>query len=584
MLTPRTMKSRFQGFSNSQQYMDWGVRYCEPMTAKEIVGEEEQNAILNSKGYFIEEKFDGTRATLHLYDTRRYSSFHSFQDGPINFIAWESILTCFNSKIMSDVYDMVSSNQNIYELSVILANYFKDYGTLSSSRGTVHIHSGGITVNVKVAGSKAFETSLLWSYVSELLISLFTHGYFYPFRTVSRCFSRRVSVKTDWFVENTDSVPHIRDIQFPPEFHDCVIDGEMFVPGKPFKEVASILNSTWDKAVLRQEESGKVVFHAFDILYYKGICVEKLPLWRRKEFLDRVVKALNSPYVVMVPYYRSGEVITNYSHSRISLIDSSGCKYKYPELWDSFMKEYKTSGAFSPLTPRAFYEYIVASGGEGVMIKPIDGKYYHKRGREYQKIKKFLTREVIIMGFTDPTKEYKGKFPNDRWPYWLSPDGKFHLSVNKVSNLSASELKKSGHIPVSKYWYEEWVGNIVYGVVITDSEIKSLPKNKSFTVKDMTLCGKKVKVLEVGECSGFDENFRYMFTCNALDVEGNPVRASKATIEECGFKELNWIGQVIEVKANELFKDTGKLRHPRFLRIRRDKSPLDCTFKDHVSL
>lgn len=41
------------------------------------------------------------------------------------------------------------------------------------------------------------------------------------------------------------------------------------------------------------------------------------------------------------------------------------------------------------------------------------------------------------------------------------------------------------------------------------------------------------------------------------------------------------IGKVIEVKANEQYKDTGKLRHPRFLRMRDDKDNLACTWTDH---
>ena len=31
----------------------------------------------------------------------------------------------------------------------------------------------------------------------------------------TRCFSRRVSKKTQWFCENTDSLPHLRDIDIP---------------------------------------------------------------------------------------------------------------------------------------------------------------------------------------------------------------------------------------------------------------------------------------------------------------------------------------------------------------------------------
>jgi len=88
-----------------------------------------------------------------------------------------------------------------------------------------------------------------------------------------------------------------------------------------------------------------------------------------------------------------------------------------------------------------------------------------------------------------------------------------------------------------------------------------LPKNKKFNIEEMILEGDDVLVLEVGECSGFDEETRKMFSEDPK----------------------SWIGKVIEVKANEIFKDTGKLRHPRFLRIREDKAPTECTYKDHIS-
>ena len=91
--------------------------------------------------------------------------------------------------------------------------------------------------------------------------------------------------------------------------------------------------------------------------------------------------------------------------------------------------------------------------------------------------------------------------------------------------------------------------------------MKKLPRSKKFNIEEMIIERNKVPVLEVGECSGFDEETREMFS-------NNPE---------------SWIGKVIEIKANEIFKDTGKLRHPRYLRLREDKSPLECTYKDHVS-
>ena len=42
------------------------------------------------------------------------------------------------------------------------------------------------------------------------------------------------------------------------------------------------------------------------------------------------------------------------------------------------------------------------------------------------------------------------------------------------------------------------------------------------------------------------------------------------------------IGSVVEVKANELFKDSGKLRHPRYMRRRFDKSAEECTWENHL--
>ena len=126
-------------------------------------------------------------------------------------------------------------------------------------------------------------------------------------RGFTRCFSRRVSKKTNWFCENTDSLPHLRDIDIP-ELAGTVIDGEMFIDGRPFKDVSATLNCLWDEAVKRQTEMGNITFHAFDIIRYKNINCEKMPLCKRKEFLQKVIDRVNSPYLVMVPYFDSDEI------------------------------------------------------------------------------------------------------------------------------------------------------------------------------------------------------------------------------------------------------------------------------------
>lgn len=440
----------FQNYRSKEDYERAGVIGICPMTAKEIEQEEEQDKLLASSNYYVEEKFDGTRATLHFYE----------------------------------------------------------------------------------------------------------HN--------TRCFSRRISVKTNWYCENSDSLPHIRDLNIP-ELNGTIIDGEMFIPNRPFKDVSSTLNCTWDEAVRRQKELGNIVFHAFDIMYYKGLCIEHLPLEIRKQYLIKVVKEINSPYIKLVKFYDK-EVPVNLSGEDTNLIMNSGSKYPtlYAEYYDSIFPQ---SGR-TTLSHKAYYEYIVMNGGEGVILKPKDGKYYHKRGREYQKIKKFLTRDVIIMGFSAPEDQYKGKFPSpDKWDYWES----YENDIIDLSQFNEADRKmyiknswnKDEWRPVSKFYANNWVGNIRYGVIITDEEMSKLPKNKKFNIEELINkeTGEVFNIIEVGECSGFDEEMREYFSDNSFSL----------------------VSTVIEVKANELFKDTGKMRHPRFMRMRPDKNYEQCIWKDHIN-
>lgn len=354
-----------------------------------------------------------------------------------------------------------------------------------------------------------------------------TRGILHFFNDGCRVFSRRISKKTDWFAENSDSLPQMRDLAIP-ELSGTVIDGEMFIPDKPFKDVSATLNCKWDKAIERQQELGDIVFHAFDILYYCGICVESLSLRRRRLFLLKVFAVLRDKGVKcieLVPSYRCGESI-------------KPVKFGYESM-----------------TPYEYYLRIVQSGGEGVIVKDLSMPYEHKRSKAYLKIKKFYTRECILLGYSEPTKYYDGKFPDGHWDYWETPDGTLLSDLSPAPN--AKKHLGMGYKPVTKYYINNWAGSMIFGVVITPEEISSLRGDKTFETKTVTINGVTFIVLVIGECSGFDEE----------------VRASLS---------VNDIGKVIEVKCNEIFKDTGKMRHPRFLRFRPDKDALDCTYKNHI--
>lgn len=364
-----------------------------------------------------------------------------------------------------------------------------------------------------------------------------------------RVFSRRISKKTNFYVENTDSLPQIREIDIP-SLAGTILDGEMFINGLPFKEVSSTLNCLWDKAVDRQIEKGFISLHAFDILFYKGIDLRKMPLIRRKEYLRLAVEEANSPYIEEVKYYNCGEEIPD---SRLSYLDriESGDEDLYLEMLEehkeTFPNLYECIEEDKNLTPRAYYELIVSTGGEGLIVKPKKGQYHHKRGWEYSKIKKFLTRELIIIGFDEPTREYDGKDAKN-WSYWESKATHKKVQGNFYNNKE--------YEAVTKFYFNNQVGNLLLGVIISNEEYDKIPKNKRgelFTIDNNT-------VMIVCECGGFDDDTREYFTRSRDKL----------------------IGQVVEVKANELFRDSGKMRHPRYMRMRFDKEAERCTWSDHI--
>lgn len=392
------------------------------------------------------------------------------------------------------------------------------------------------------------------------------HLYYDEF-SYCRVFGRSKSVVTEWLSEDTDRLPHMRDLVFSEEWKGTIIDGELRIPGYEFKEVSSTLNCLVDEAISRQLEYGHVVLNAFDIMYYKGKCVENLPLIKRKELLHEVVEMLQSPYVIEHPYYQGicevQELSNEDGQKLVKDITERGEHSQYVTLFKEINAQSnhtKKEGTYN-LTRKAFYEYIVLTGGEGVMIKDRNGVYEEgNRTRAYQKIKKTMTVDALIMGFTPPTKEYKGKFPDPKiWRYWEDESGVlWDTSVYKNYKYVSDNILKCS--PVSKYYAEDWVGTMRFGVVITKDELDKLPKKKKFVIEDFVLNGSTVKVLEIGECSGYDEDVR-RYLSNDPDSH---------------------IGETVEVKCNGIFDDTGKLRHPRFIRLRPDKLNTDCTWKDHI--
>lgn len=378
----------------------------------------------------------------------------------------------------------------------------------------------------------------------------------------NRLFSRRISKKTDWYAENTDSVPHLRDLK-TKNMYNTILDGEMRIDGRDFKDVSSTLNCLYDEAIKRQAELGYITFHAFDIIYFKGVYVAKMPLIKRKELLRQIVEEINSDYV-LEELYTDHTIDVEIDRYLLNLYHLGDLE-KYPNLNRDITNT--LGGENEPFTlevdKRTWYEYILAKGGEGLMLKSKQGTYKHARGREYTKLKRFETWDVVILDFLEPTIYYEGKEsenPNGKWNYWCDASDETEILHQEMTMI---EAESEGLRPVTKHYAMDWIGTVKYGVIINDLELaewqKKNPKDKAEVMQVIGKDNLLVNYLVVGECSGMDEETRQYMTKHKLEL----------------------LGTVIEVGANEILK-TGKLRHPRFIRFRTDKEENRCTWKDHI--
>lgn len=180
-------------------------------------------------------------------------------------------------------------------------------------------------------------------------------------------FTGRASKTTGKVVERTDNLPHLRDLP-PQSLTGTVLDGEIVVvgdvpPGGRSKHVTSIMGSKPEEAIRKQGERGWLHYRVFDCLFYQGEDIRGSALIHRHNAAAQAVKAWGNPYVSMV---------RQELHAK-----------------------------------RAFYKKIVASGGEGIILKDLQAAYGNEKA--WTKVKAVWTADVVIIGYKDAKAESKKK-------------------------------------------------------------------------------------------------------------------------------------------------------------------------------
>lgn len=365
-----------------------------------------------------------------------------------------------------------------------------------------------------------------WSEIAELKMDGH-RGTLHIGEESNRAFSRRISDKTDWYNENSDQVPHIRDLILP-ELKGTVIDGE-FDYGTTSMGVQSVMGALPANAIQFQYKNGFIKFFAFDILYYKGINVQKMPLWKRKVYLMKVVKAFEAKYgecgIEFTHIYAHLGAYTNLIDFWADYLKEENVKYN---LFDALVE--KTS---IPSNYRELFKELLEAGYEGLMIKDVNTTYEQKKTKNMIKLKGVSTWDCVIMGLTETTKIYDGK-SIETWKYWLhEPTGDL-VEGDYFDRWAIEDLT-----PVSKPYFMGWCGGIQYGV------------------------WKDGKLVRVGDAKGIKDKV----------LEDLKENGHKYVAEQ----------RVVEIKANGIVDmKKGSLRHPRFVKWRDDKDSKQCTWNDHI--
>ena len=184
-------------------------------------------------------------------------------------------------------------------------------------------------------------------------------------------------------------------------------------------------------------------------------------------------------------------------------------------------------------------QQLLADGYEGVVITRGDSTYLpgKRTNKDTLKIKKELqeTIDCVIMGANSPTKQYTGKEP-ELWEYWFDEStnekilAKDFLEKNHTT-IYAAYADGATVIPVTKNWFYGWAGSLKLGLYASNNAL-----------------------VHVGDLSGLTDEMKENWR--------------------------SYLNKVVEISCMEISEDKdGKkgFRHPKFMGLRDDKAPEDCT-------
>jgi ATP-dependent DNA ligase len=176
-----------------------------------------------------------------------------------------------------------------------------------------------------------------------------------------RIFSRSAGVADPTKpLEKTASLPHLAALKFP-ELVGTVLDCEILALGKDSATLSGLVHRKD-----HSEESKELKIFVFDCLIINGKKITDKSYQARFGYLLSISYKLQCEHISILPF------------------------------------------ASSPLQKRKLYESVIASGGEGIMLKRLDAKYIEgeRPSNNWYKAKKSGTYDCVITGFSTGKGKY----------------------------------------------------------------------------------------------------------------------------------------------------------------------------------
>lgn len=378
----------------------------------------------------------------------------------------------------------------------------------------------------------------------------------------NRLFSRRISKTTGWYGENTDQLPHLREMILPG-YEGTVIDGEICRDGETSKELQSVMGALPAKAIQDQFVKGFVDYDLFDILYYKGVNIQAMPLWKRKLYLWDVIFAFWLAYGEDCHVNYLTTLITPES---ASILDTMR-KYAHSKDLTQIPRDLvKTVPSFI----EHFLEITKDDEEEGLVVKNANATYQAgKKSKDFIKLKKHDTWDVIMTGIEPSTRLYSGK-ELEKWQFWEKKNGQKVKGNYYPKYAGGMEIE-----PVTKPYFMGWCGGITGAVWKPLDWDKWIDENGGEIHAEAYLD----QAHDEGWVKFANGELHQLF--EVVTVKGLTEEQQEDILNN-GAQYMDE-KRVFEVEAQEIIdKEKGTLRHPRFYMWRDNKSHDMCTWNAHL--